>query len=502
MNKPLPRNFLLSPWKLHSACCLMALLACIPLLWPELSPAEEADDPVPAYAGWALAAAFFASAGTAALQLVHILLKLHNLRAFLHLLAWLGQWALAYACFLLLAMVADVPPPPEPETGLPIQENDTLHLPQEELTGPAALVIPINPEAYAPGIVQAAPSLCTLAQDYEKLLSFFLDLSPRWSDHRNDDTFYSKPGHVVMVPQTPTGTPALVHAGFRQLVEGDPLPRGYTVLKPGEKYPDGGIGGEQAPPDIALDLGGSHYLMLAWRGAPHAESAQRALNAAIAAVDARLQRLVEAEDKHAEIELMTRGKENHAGSMPDMRLCEPPSQSGTYQAEIYTNPLEPGSLQVTISDLSSGELLRHFNCEARYSSNERELFRHDLPLSRCIWLRDDSPDAVRELLPPGTPLFAIREGEPHHFFGVAVEVFFMPTDPAKPQRRLLRRCYKVQACEKPAPPETTTLPSDSEPEALTPKPDAPAPAEQEAAALLQEGGAAAESEGTEESPGS
>ncbi len=472
MSEPLPKNFLLSAWKLHAACCVLALLACLPLLWPELSLAAEADEPTSGYAGWLLTAAFLVSAGALALQLVHILLKLHNLRAFLHLLAWLGQWAAAYVLFALLALVADVPPPPEPEAGEPIQETDTLHLPLEELTGPAALVIPIRPEAYAPGTVQEAPALCTLARDYEEVLSFFLDLSPRWTDHRNDDTFYSKPGHVVMVPPATGGTPALVHAGFRRLVEGDPLPRGYMVLHPGDAYPEADEGSEQGVPDIALDLGGTHYLMLAWRGAPHAESAQRALNAAIAAVDSRLQRLVDEPDKNAAIEAMTRGKEDHAGSLPDIRLCEPPSQSGTYQAEIYANPQEAGSLRVAISDLATGELLRSFRCEARHSSNERELFRHDLPLSRCIWVQDDSAPAVRELLPPGTPLFAIREGEPHLFFGVAVEVFFMPTDPDKPQRRLLRRCYKVQACEKPAPPETTALPSAREQEVLVPDPDA------------------------------
>ncbi len=471
MSTPLPNNLLLSPWKLHTTCGLVALLACVPLLWPELAATGDPDDPLFTYAGWALGGALTLSAVVVALQLVHILLKLHNLRAFLHLLAWLGQWGLAYGAFVLLALVADVPPPLAPETGLPIQETDTLHLPQEELTGPAALVIPITPEDYAPGTVQTAPALCTLAHDYEALLAHFLELSPRWTDHRNDDTFYSKPGHVVMVPPTPSGTPALVHVGFRQLVEGDPLPRGYTVVKPGDKYPAAGAGSEQAVSDIALDLGGSHYLMLAWRGAPHAESAQRALNAAIAAVDTRLQRLIDAEDKHATVEQMTRGKEDHPGTTPDIRLCEPPSQSGTYQAEIYANPLEDGSLQVTVSDLETGEVLRSFRCEARYSDNDREIFRHDLPLSRCIWVQDDSAPAVRELLPPGTPLFAIRKGEPHHFFGVAVEVFFMPTDPSKPQRRLLRRCYKVQACEKPAPPETPVLPSDHEQEALTPAPE-------------------------------
>ncbi len=450
MSEPLPRNILLSPWRLHSACCGVALLACLPLLWPALSPASEADEPINGYAGWVLSLAFVTSAAGLLLQLVFILLRLHNLRAFLHLLLWLAQWAAAYVVFLLLAMMADVPPPPEPEPGQPIQATDTLHLPHEELTGPASLIIPINPEPYSAEIVQEAPNLTHLAGEQEALLASFIELSPRWTDHRNDDTFYSKPGHVVMVLPESKGTPALIHVGFRRLVEGEPLPRGYTVLKPGEAYPRMPAGGEQAVPDILLDLGGTHYLMLAWRGAPHAESAQRALNAAIDAVDRRLEELRLAEDSNEVIRRMTQSSDRHAGSLPDIRLSEPPTQSGTYQAEIYANPQEPGSLRMRISDLSSGEMLRSFRCEARYSTDSQELFRHDIPLSRSIWVRDDSRGAVRELLPPGTPLFAIREGEAHHYFGVAVDVFFIPTDPEKPQRRLLRRCYKVQAYERPA----------------------------------------------------
>ncbi len=469
----------LSRWHLHTPCAILCVLACLPALWPRLPLAEEGS-PLANYAGMLLFGTFCLSSCMMVFMVVHLLLRLRNKKAVLYLLAWAGQWSLAALVFMFMAIVADVPPLPVVEASHPIQETDTLHPANEELTGPSALVIPIHPEDSPATEVAETPNLKLLEEEHEQVLTSFLEASPRWAA-RADDTFYSRPGHVVMVPPTTGGTPGLVHVCFRRLIEGEPLPQGYRVVKSGDAFPKAPAGQEQVP-DLALDLGRNHYLLLAWRGTSHAATAHKALNAAITAVDSRMQELADSPTVET-AEALNKGKLNMTGNSPELRLCEPPAQFGAYQAEIYANPHEPGTLLVYIRELETNRTLRILNCPALYSDNENELFRHDLPGSVPQWMRDGGFSSSRHLFEPDTPLFAIREGEPHRYFGVAFEVRFKPIDPRQPSRLILRRCYKVEAYEKPAPSEALPPAAKRAPDELTPAIALPAPQATPPAAL-------------------
>ncbi len=465
------KRLFLSRWRLHTLCVVLCLLACVPVLCPDL-PLAEAGGALSGYAGMMFMGAFVLSACVMVFVEVLLLLRLRNKKAVLHLLAWCGQWFLGGLAFTLMAIVADVPPLPVVEAIQPIQQTDTLHPATEELTGPSALVIPINPESCSDSVVEETPNLRFLEEEHERVLTAFLEESPRWATGQSDDTFYSRPGHVVMVPPVTGGTPGLVHVCFRRLVEGDPLPQGYSVVRSGDAFPKALAGQEQVP-DLALDLGRNHYLLLAWRGTSHRATAHKALNAAIAAVDSRMQPLADSPTPETAAAL-NKGKLNMTGHTPELRLCEPPAQYGAYQAEIYANPQEAGTLLVFIRDLESNNTLRILNCPAQYSDNKNELFRHDLPGSIPPWLRDGKFNNMHSLFEPDVPLFAIREGEPHHYFGVAFEVRFKPIDPRRPSRLILRRCYKVEAYEKPAPSEPSPATTKRAPDELTP----PAPQEE------------------------
>ncbi len=471
MKPTLLKRLFLSRWKLHSTCALLCLLACIPTLWPRLPLADE-ETRLTSYAGMLLLGAFSLSFCMMLLVEVHLLLRLRNKKAIVYMLSWGCQWALAFGIFVLMAIAADVPPLPVPAASQPIQESDTLHRPSEELTGPAALVIRIDPENYSSVEVQATPYLRLLEEEHEAVLTAFLEASPRWAA-KADDTFYSRPGHVVMVPPVTGGTPGLVHVCFRRLVEGEPLPQGYRVVKSGAPFPRTSAAQEQVA-DLALDLGRNHYLLLAWRGTSHEETAHKALNAAIAAVDSRMQELADSPTPQTAAAL-NKGKPSMTGHTPELRLCEPPAQYGAYQAEIYANPHEPGTLLVYIRDLESNRTLRILNCPAQYSDNADELFRHDLPGSVPPWMRDGSFSGAQHLLEPSVPLFAIKEGEPHRYFGVAFEVRFKPIDPRRPSRLILRRCYKVEAYEKAAPADPAPAAAKRAPDELTPALSLPAP---------------------------
>lgn len=391
------------------------------------------------------------------LSVGYFLLKLRNVRAVAQLFVWGGLWGVTLLLFMLMAILADVPPVREWEKPQPIQKSDTLFLPDELLSGPDSLVIPINPDSYPSDQLVATPYLSRLEEEQEELFQAYLVRSARWAHSGTDDTFYTQPGHVVLTPPTGSGTPGLVHATFRRLVEGEPLPAGYVLVRPGGSFPTAPDNREQIP-DMALDLGRSHYLLLAWRGTAHKETAHKAINAAIAAIDNRMQPLTDA-PRQETIQRLVQGKTDTTGRTPELRLCEPPSQYGAYQAEIYANPGEPGTLLLVIKELESGKTLRLLNCPARYSSNPDELFRHDIPGSLPSWLRSDDASGIMQLFPPGMPLFAIRQGAPHQYFGASFEVWFNPSDISHQRRMLLRRCYKVQAYEPPSSPEDAVCPA-------------------------------------------
>lgn len=491
-------NLISSLWIWHSLLCALCLLACVPILWPQVFLPDAWESAAIHYAGIVVLLSFCLSLLLVLAATFLMLLRLRNLRALGHTLCWAALWGLAFLLFALLARVADVPAPgAEKLAAEPIQRTDTLYTADAPLTGPNALLLIINPERYSTETIHAIPHLTRLEAEHAELLQLYIDTSTRWAAYTTDDTFYTKPGHVVMTPPMVNGgIHGLVHVAFRRLVEGEPLPTGYTIVKPGDPMPRTPEGQEQVA-DLAVDLGRNHYLLLAWRGTSHADTAHRAMNAAIATVDAMLQPLADAPTPHTMQQLLV-GKLNISSATPELLLSQPPSQYGTYQAEIYANPGEPGTLMLRVEDLSTGETLRLFTCQAYYSADPSEQFRHDIPGMLPEEMRSSSFGHVPDLLPEKAPLFIMRRGEAHQFFGVALEVYFTPIGTAKPRRILLRRCYRVQAYdgallstaesplplnnspapEEPAPAPETSAPAPEEP---APTPETSAPAQEEPA---------------------
>lgn len=451
------QRMLLMSHRLHFLCCAMALLGTAPLLWPNVGQ-EELQETLEAYAGVVILSAFLASFIIMLIGCTCLALRLRNLRALGQMTVWGLQWTLCWGAFCLLAIVANVPPLHEMEISEPIQQTDTLFSPDEQITGPASLTLNILPENEQAETLAEAPNLELLENEHEDILSDFLRRSPRWAGAETDATFYARPGHVVARPAGNGTNLGLVHIAFLTLVEGEQLPKGYEVLRPGDPFQ---AREEERPntSDIALELGHRHYLLLAWRGSAHGETARRAINAAISAVDEQFAALAK-EPTEARVTQLIQGKMSISGKTPELRVSEALTQYGTYQAEIHVNPGQAGTLLLWIKDLESGQSLRLFNCPAQYSENENELFRHDIPGSIPAWTRDVTVSNVGHAFPANCPIFAIRRGDPHQYFGVAFEVWFRPADGAE-TRLLLRRCYKVQAYEE----------APKAPEASRPTPD-------------------------------
>lgn len=435
------RRILVNPTSLHILCAAIALGCCIAILYPGLCPHQH-QEAILHHAGTFLLASIGTSAALMLLSAATHMLRLSNTRAIWQLIKWSMVWGTATLCFLLLAIIANAPPPEQQKHATPIQTTDTLHPAKDTLLGPASLSIPITPADQDHQHVAPMPHLTHLENNHGELLRYYLDHSPRWTGRSTDDTFYSKPGHLVMEPPTTSGVPGLVHVSFRRLIGGDRLPEGYTTVHPGDPMPPPEDDKNRIP-DLAIDLGKDHYLLLAWRGTSHTETAYKALNAAITAIDTRLQPLAENPTPET-VEKLLQGKLSFSGKMPEIRLCEPPSQDGTYQAEIYANPGEPGTILLYIKNISTGQTLRLLNCPAQHSPHPDEQFRHDIPGSVPEWMHTAFNSDLNKLFPRHIPLFAICRGKQHQYFGAAFEVWFKPSDIQKPRRLLLRRCYTVQ----------------------------------------------------------
>ncbi len=436
------RRIVFSPWLPHSICCVLVLLACIPILWPELA-VESLPAAAAGYAGHLILVCILVSAGLLGTACVHHLLNMRNLSAFRYLLVWLALWGLTVLIFTQMAIEADVAPPYAQETTHPIQQSTTLHTPTEKLTGPSSLVLPIEPELYSSQILESATNLVKLESEHEALLAAFLSSAPRWAFASHDNTFYTKPGHVVLAPPATGGIPGTVHATFRTVTEGERLPDGFVIATPGGAFPTV----EDGMPDIALELSGKHYLLLAWRGTRHSETARKAINAAIAAIDTRMQRLADTPTEET-AQRMREGRRSYPGNKPELRVNEPNSQYGAYQAEVYANTGKAGTMLLIIRELESGKPLRLFTFPARFSSNPNELFRHDIPGTPQEWMMTTPLSPAEAAFPKGAPFFAIRTGESHQYFGVTFEVQFFPQGKdSSSANTLLRRNYKVQAYE-------------------------------------------------------
>lgn len=440
------RNLLTSPWLLHTPCCMLALLGCAAILWP-LYTDEELQEMVEAYAGTLVLGSFIASFSLMLTATAFFFLRMRNLRAIGQASAWGIQWGLAVVLFAFLAIRADVPPPPEPEALLPIQTSDTLHTPSERLTSPASLVLYIESDEFGGDKVADTPNLSKLGEQHAEILHEFIAQAPRWAFAGQEDTFYTQPGHVVLELPASGGIPGHVHVTFRTLTSGAQLPAGYVVIKPGGDFPKQD-NEKNGPPDYALEIDSRHFLLLAWRGSKQETVSHKAINAAIVAIDARLQELAETPTQET-IANMLEGKRTTIGNMPELRVCEPPTQYGIYQAEIYANTGRAGTLSLTIRDLETQEVLRQFSFPAQYSSDPNELFRYDIP--GFSDMQNHEEDALASLFPKGSPFFAIKQGSAHQYFGVAFEVSFLP-EGKETREKVLRRCYKAQAYEKAIPP--------------------------------------------------
>ena len=444
MNSTLLSKVLTHIWVLHLLCCILALLSCVPILWPGTSLPLSIPLPI-AHVGSLILGAILCSLVGMIISCVYFLLKLSNMRAIWQICNWGILWGCCALGFAKMAIEANIPSPYQNELSAPIQQSDTLHLPNEKLTGPASLLIQVDPEPYSDEFLVNAPNLLKLEKEHEEILADFLNQSPRWAFADKSDTFYTRPGHVILTPPATGGIPGSVHAAFRTIAEGEPMPAGFQAVHPGDPFPQPEEGKDDIP-DIALELSGKHYLLLAWRGTKHRQTAHKAINAAIATIDDQLQRLAD-EPNQQTVELLCTGHYKHRGTVPELRLSEPSNQYGIYQAEVYANPGRAGTLLLVIRQLGNeGKMLRLFSFPARYSSNPEEIFRHDIPGATEPWMRDNTISEASTLFLPRAPYFAITCGQSHHYFGVSVELQFSPSgSDGAITETLLRRHYKVQA---------------------------------------------------------
>lgn len=440
---------------LHAVFALILLLSSALLLWqPKLTwlPEWAADAALP---GMIITCCFLGSVILAATVMLYYLVTLRYTPSLIHLLYWLASWSITAGLWAALAFMADPPPLPLPRDTNPIQNNDVLYNAADRLKGPSSLCLYIGDTEVQTNTVALTPNLSQLEQEHADLLEQYLSRAPRWSHTPRTQAFHTEPGHMMVCLPTRHNTLRVVHANFCSLENGSELPEGFIVVKPGDRMPSPAASGESMP-DIAIDLGGRHYLQLAARGMQNAEESKQALNAALQAIDASMQELAE-KPTEATIEAMCNGQRRISGSTPELRVSEPLTQVGVYQAEIYCNTHEPGILTLVISDLSNNEMLRIFNCKARFSDEKNILFRHDIPGDALL------PEPLRKAdkqQQTHLPLFIIKKGEAHNFFGVSIEVWFSPSDKKQPKQLILRRCYRVQPF-----PATPTATGISEPPA-------------------------------------
>ena len=427
----------------HALCCLTALLACLPLLWPRMLP-HSWRAVVPEYAGDVILASVlisFVVLGTASLSM---LLRLRNLRTLGQLVLWALQWFLSCCIFALLAYFADVPAPPSPRASQADTQHESSPLPPMDLiTGPSSLVIPIAANATAPSDICSAPHLAALEKHHPDLLRAYINKSPRWAASLSDQTFYTKPWHVVMILRDHEIGPGFVHAAFLRLTDGEQLPAGYVVVRSGDPLPLHGDSEDQVP-DLALDLGGAHYLLLAWRGPGDFQRAFSALNAAILEVDEMVAPLAKKPDLPTLSRLINSftdvpDEELELSAIPDILLSEPQAQSGCYQAQIVANPGEKGTYLLTIRDASSKETLLSLELPAHFSSNPKTILLHDIPGAIPAHLRRI---VLSDAIPDKAPLFSIPCGERTAPFDALFELSFRPASRKTPHH-VLTKLYRI-----------------------------------------------------------
>ncbi|MBQ8899880.1 MAG: hypothetical protein IJY72_02895, partial [Akkermansia sp.] len=176
-------------WILHICCAATALLACIPILWPEESYPDFLA-PVLPQLGQIIAGSVLASVVILLITCTHFLLRIKNLQAFLQLIYCSAIWGIGVLIFVEMAIEADVPSPYETAERQPIQETAILHQPTENSTSPASMVIPIDQETSEENTISAVPNLEKLEKEHDELLTADITRSPRWAYADKGDTFY------------------------------------------------------------------------------------------------------------------------------------------------------------------------------------------------------------------------------------------------------------------------------------------------------------------------
>lgn len=451
----------LNPWKLNIIFSVTALSACIPILFP-MSEQAETQLLIRNIFGSIILLSLLAAITQLAFSAVYFFLKMKNMRAIWQMASFVMIWGIACMLFTQLAIEADIPSPYPQEKQLSIEKEDTVHEANAHLRGPSTLCsyLTINSADTPVQTLQEAPNLLKLEQEHADIFAEYLSKAPKWAATASDDTFYSKPGHVVMVVPTGGGIPGTVHVAFRSVSAGEQQPDGYLVIAPGADLPEQTEEGKEEIPDLALDLGGKRYLLLAWRGVINRETAYTAINAAIRELDSQFAPLAESPTEQT-IQKLIMGQESIEGITPELLLAEPSSQFGIYQAEIYANPGRAGTLMLVIRDKETQEPLLLFSHAAQYSTDANKLYRHDIPLPLHDREGNRRMGKHADIFPASAPFFVIKPGESHLYFAITAEVHFSPAGSAGEHTELLlRRHYNVQAYEE----EQTVSPEDIFPE--------------------------------------
>lgn len=455
------QRIFLAPKEIHIICAVTSIISILPILFPEVMP-QNMQAPVCQVAGTIFLISVGISTGMMAIATITHIFKLSNTRAFWQFLAWGGTWFAAWLVFCLIAMVADVAPPPTEEEQQ--QQLAPLCQPNDVLLGPNSLIIPIEPADQPTNTIIKAKALNNLAQKYDGYaLRAYLEKSLRWAGYTNHTrrAFYAHPGHVVMVPPVSGDIPGTVHASFLQSIQGEQIPTNFTKIHAGSPLPLSSDG-KTPVTDIALHLGDQHYLLLAWRGASNRQTVTAALNAAIANIDNRLAPLSvllksftppKTEDENAIeealahtlaplINTMTSGKRFYDGDTPDFNLKALPTIMGTYQAELYANPREAGTIEIVFTEQDSQKHCLTCRFPALYDKNPKVLLRHDIPGSVQEWVYNNKDINI----PQGTQsnFFVLAHAQDNKQFHAIVEVWFIPKNIAKPKKLLLNKRYNVR----------------------------------------------------------
>ncbi len=430
-----------SRWKIHTLCAVILSLSIIPMLWPDV-----VTESLTTLAGYIFIISFACSCLFATVVIVNDLLHLRNKEATLKIFNFFSVWVLAAGLSLFLTYRAKVPMDKEliekaPDLDIKVYDCD------EDLLGESRLVTKIQLRDEVSTQIQDSPNLIKLETEYPEIITHYLKQSPRWTTNASD-TFYAQLGHVELAIKDKEGNPrGVVHAAFRAITEGEEMPHNYAPVKSGDELPIIEDANKEASiPDLAIDLGGDYFLLIAWRGINDPTLALQSINESIRYIDASFDSLAKSPSIE-QVDKLLKNKQAFTLKAADLRLSEPPSQYGTYQAEILANPQEAGQILLLIKDAKSQQVLRVISCYAQYSDKEHEYFLHEIPADLPNWLGRQAWAPGKLMLEPGIPLFTIKRGDSGQTFEVDFDVWFAPADMTKERRPIIKKRYRVHPCD-------------------------------------------------------